>query len=313
MRNSFQRIGILFIVLSFAGGWIPAFAQAPLPVPQQPPVTQGVPLPVPSQVPAAYPPAELERIVSPIALYPDPLLAQVLAAATFSNEIPDAARWADQHHYLTGPSLTAAMAADQIPWDPSIQALIPFPSVLDMMASAMPWTQETGNAFLAQPNDVMDAVQRMRQQAVNYGYLRSNAQIAVHTGPYIEIVPVNPDYIIVPYYDPLIVFAPPRRGFFVGGAIRFGFGVPLGAAFAPWGWRTTHFVWPQRTVIINNAPWRRTWNNRATYEHSYAAPRYAGPRPAEQHRALERSEREREAARSGRRPREEHKEEHRRS
>jgi len=183
MRNSFQRIGILFIVLSFAGGWIPAFAQAPLPVPQQPPVTQGVPLPVPSQVPAAYPPAELERIVSPIALYPDPLLAQVLAAATFSNEIPDAARWADQHHYLTGPSLTAAMAADQIPWDPSIQALIPFPSVLDMMASAMPWTQEIGNAFLAQPNDVMDAVQRMRQQAVNYGYLRSNAQIAVHTGP----------------------------------------------------------------------------------------------------------------------------------
>jgi hypothetical protein len=264
-------------------------------------------------VPAAYPPAELDRIVSPIALYPDPLLAQVLAAATFSNEIPDAARWADQHHYLTGPSLTAAMAADQIPWDPSIQALIPFPSVLDMMASAMPWTQETGNAFLAQPNDVMDAVQRMRQQAVNYGYLRSNAQIAVHTGPYIEIVPVNPDYIIVPYYDPLIVFAPPRRGFFVGGAIRFGFGVSLGAAFAPWGWRTTHFVWPQRTVIINNAPWRRTWNNRATYEHAYAAPRYAGPRPAEQHRALDRSEREREAARSGRRPREEHKEENHRS
>jgi hypothetical protein len=153
-------------------------------------------------------------------VYPDPLLPQVLTAATFWTEIPDAARWADQHHYLTGPALTSAMAADQVPWDSSVQALVPFPSVLDMMASAMPWTQEIGSAFLAEPNNVMDAVQRMRQSAVQYGYLRSGSQVIVRTGPYIEIVPVNPSYIVVPYYDPLIVFAAPRPGFFVGGGIR---------------------------------------------------------------------------------------------
>jgi hypothetical protein len=89
--------------------------------------------------------------VSPIALYPDPLLAQVLAAATFSQDIPDAARWADDHHYLTGKAVTDAIAADRIPWDPSVQALLPFPSVLEMMASAMPWTQELGDAFLSDP------------------------------------------------------------------------------------------------------------------------------------------------------------------
>src|SRR5437870_1395914 len=111
--------------------------------------------------------------------------------------------------------------------------IVSFASVLDMMASDIAWTQELGNAFLTQPADVMDAVQRNRQKAVSYGYLRSNAQIMVVTGPYIEILPVNPDYIVIPYYDPLIVFAPPRRGIVVGTVIRFGFGVPLGVAFAP--------------------------------------------------------------------------------
>jgi hypothetical protein len=285
---------------------VPLFAQAPLPVPQAPPVQQApypqaAPLPVPQGAPV-YPAPELERIVSPIALYPDPLLAQVLAAATYADQIPDASRWADQHHYLTGPALTSAMAADQVPWDPSVQALLPFPSVLSMMASAMPWTQELGNAFLTQPNDVMDAVQRSRQTAVSYGYLRSNGQIVVATGPYIEIRPVNPDYIVVPYYDPLIVFAPPRRGFVVGTAIRFGFGVTLGVAFAPWGWHATHFGWREHAIVINNAPWRRTWINRTTYVHPYTVPRYAPhPQPhAEQHRLMERSEKERGEARAGR-------------
>ena len=305
MRNCSGKTLAFLVVVTIAGCWIaPVLAQAPLPVPQQPP--QGAPLPGSAPLPAAYPPAELDRVVSPIALYPDPLLAQVLTAATYYNDIPDAARWADQHHYLTGPALTAALAADQVPWDPSIQALVPFPSILDMMASDMPWTQEIGNAFLAQNNDVMDAVQRMRQSAVQYGYLRSGPQVIVRTGPYIEILPANPDFIVVPYYDPLIVFAPPRRGFFVGGAVRFGFGVTLGAAYAPWGWRTNRFAWNEHTVIINNAPWRRTWGNRSTYVHPYAVPRYTGPRPGEGHRVEERSRGEREAARSGGKYREEH-------
>jgi hypothetical protein len=242
------------------------------------------------------------------------LLAQVLSAATYYNQIPDAAGWADQHHYLSGPALTAAMAADQVPWDPSVQALIPFPSVLSMMAGAMPWTEEIGNAFLAQPNDVMDAVQRERQKAVSYGYLRSGPQMLVRTGPYVEILPVNPDYIVVPYYDPLIVFAPPRRGFALAGAVRFGFGVQLGVAFAPWGWRANRFVWAQHSVVINNAPWRRTWGNRLTYVHPYTVPRYApAPRAvAEQHRVVQRSVHERQEAQSGRKYKEEHHDEHRR-
>src|ERR1700730_11279672 len=140
--------------------------------------------------PPSFAPDELDQLVSRIALYPDPLLAQILAAATFSDQIPDAARWADQHHYLTGEELSRAIADDNLPWDPAVQALLPFPSVLDMMASDMRWTQDLGDAFLAQPDAVMDAVQRMRQQARDYGYLRTNSQVIVTGGPYIEIRPV---------------------------------------------------------------------------------------------------------------------------
>jgi hypothetical protein len=307
MLKSVRRIGSLLILVIVGPAVIGAMAQAPLPVPPQPAAQQGAPLPVPVQAPAAYPPGELERIVSPVALYPDPLLAQVLAAATFPDQIPEAARWADQHHYLIGPQLTAAMAADQIPWDPSVQALIPFPSILDMMAGSMPWTQEVGNAFLVQPNEVMDAVQRQRQRAVSYGYLRTNGQVVVRNGPYVEIVPVNPDYIVVPYYDPLVVFVPPRRGIVVGSAVRFGFGVTLGVAFVPWGWHANSFAWDRHTVIINNATWGRTWVNRTVYVHPYTVPRYApGPRPGDHHDLKERSQKEREESRGGKSFREEH-------
>ena len=144
-----------------------------------------------AQDPRYYPPQELEHLVSRVALYPDPLLAQVLAAASFSDQIPDAARWADQHRNVTGDALSRAISDDNLPWDPSVQALLPFPSVLGMMASDMPWTENLGNAFLAQHNDVMDAVQRMRHHAYEYGYLRTNPQIVVTGGPYIEIRPVR--------------------------------------------------------------------------------------------------------------------------
>src|SRR5262249_23924450 len=115
---------------------------APLPSPP------GAPLPAPAQIAPSYAPEELDRIVSPIALYPDPLLGQILTAATFSPEIPDAARWSDQHHYVPAAELPAAIAADRLPWQPGVQALLPFPQVLDMMASSMPWTEELGGAFL---------------------------------------------------------------------------------------------------------------------------------------------------------------------
>src|SRR6202049_917454 len=156
--------------------------------------------------PPSFAPDQLDQLVSRIALYPDALLAQILAAATYPDQIHDAARWGDQHHYLTGQALADAIQADQLPWDPSVQALLPFPSVLDTMASDLNWTTDLGNAFLAQQQDVMDAAQSRRQKAKQYGYLRTNSQVIVAGGPYVTILPANPAYIVVPYYDPGIVF-----------------------------------------------------------------------------------------------------------
>ncbi len=270
-----------------------------------------VAVPVSAQAPPpSFGPPQLDQLVARIALYPDPLVAQILAGATYPEQIPDAARWADEHHYLTGQALANAIQGDQVPWDPSVQALLPFPSVLGMMASDMTWTTDLGDAFLAQQQDVMDAVQRQRRKAYDYGYLRSNGQIIVGAGPYISITPVSPGYVVVPYYDPGIVFIRPRPGFFVGGAIRFGFGVTIGAFFRPWGWGYGRFDWGRHDIFINNAPWRRTWVNRGTYVHPYAdIHRYTytpGQRAPEHHEMEQRSDRERQAEQQGRRVQEEH-------
>jgi hypothetical protein len=282
-------VKFLLLLAMFAA--VPVFAQAPPPPPMRSP-------------------AELDQIVSRIALYPDPLVAQILAAATFPDQIPDAAKWSDEHHYLAGKPLADAIQGDQLPWDPSVQALLPFPSVLEMMAGDMNWTTDLGNAFLAQQGDVMDAVQRQRRKARDFGYLRTNAQIVVGAGPYITIMPVDPGFVVVPYYDPAIVFFAPRPGFFVGGGIRFGFGVSLGVYFGPWGWGPGfgRFDWGAHAVFINNARWGRTWANRGAYVHPYAGVRRFGPgeRAVERHDLHVRSERERSAAREGRRAREEH-------
>jgi len=270
-----------------------------------------IPLLAQGPPPPIFPPQQLDGLVSRVALYPDPLLAQILAAATFSDQIPDAARWADQHHYLTGDALARDIQEDQLPWDPSVQALLPFPSVLDMMASDPGWTRQLGDAFLAQNVDVMDAVQRMRHQAQSFGYLRTNGQVIVTGGPYVEIVPVNPAVMYVPFYDPLIVFARPRPGFVVARGITFSFGIAIGPAFRPWGWGTNRFVWNTHTVIINNAEWRRNWVNRTTYVHPYTIRRAVVPGPAprapERHVLQGRTDREKAVEKSGgRRPVEEH-------
>jgi hypothetical protein len=220
-----------------------------------------------------YSPDQLDHLVSRVALYPDPLLAQVLAAATFPDEIPDAARWADQNRGMNGDQLAGRIQDDQLPWDPSVQALLPFPAVLGNMASDMRWTTDLGDAFLSNQQEVMFAVQRMRQRARDYGYLRSGPQIVVSGGPYIAIAPARPDYIVVPYYDPVVVYERPRPGFFVGAAIGFRFGVVVGAAYRPWGWGYNRISWNERVVIVNNAPWRRTWVNRTVYVHPYTVRR----------------------------------------
>ena len=259
---------------------------------------------VSAQPPPTFAPPQLDQLVSRIALYPDPLLAQILAAATYPNDIPPATQWADQHHYLTGQALANAISGDQLPWDPSVQALLPFPSVLDMMNGDMNWTTQIGNAFLAEQQNVMDAVQRQRAVAQRYGYLRTNGQVVVSGGPYITVMPVNPAFVVVPYYDPGIVFFPPRPGFVIGGAIRFGFGVSIGGFFAPWGWAPggIRFDWGGHAVFLNNARWGRTWVNRGGYVHPYAGIRRPEPgfvRPAEPHTLRPRSEPERSCTTDG--------------
>jgi hypothetical protein len=285
----------------------PVFAQAQ-DAQQAPPQDQTQP------PPPSYAPAQLDSLVARIALYPDSLLAQVLTASTYSNQIPDAATWADQHHYLSGQDLANAIQSDQLPWDPSVQALLPFPSVLDTMAGDMEWTNNLGNAVLGNHDAVMDAVQRQRQKAEQYGYLRTNQQIVVSNGPYITIDPANPAYIIVPAYNPLVVFAPPRPGFFVGGAIGVGFGVTIGAFFRPWGWGYTRFGWGSHEIFVNNVRWNRTWVNRGVYVHPYPGlPRYAAAAHynsavhyQEHHETITRSTAERNAAHEGHAYHEEH-------
>jgi hypothetical protein len=189
----------------------------------------------------------------------------------------------------------------------------------------MRWTQDMGDAFLGQQQEVMYAVQRMRQRARDYGYLRSGPQIVVAGGPYITIMPARADYIVVPTYDPVVVYARPRPGFFIGAAIGFRFGVGVGVAFRPWGWGYNRIAWDRRVVFINNAPWQRTWVNRYEYHHPYTVryyPEHHYVREHENHghevayRAHERNEERREErheehARDERR--EEHHEEHARA
>jgi hypothetical protein len=175
---------------------------------------------------------------------------------------------------MTPDAVARAIQDDGLPWDPSVVALLPFPTVLDMMAGNMGWTQELGNAVLANRAAVMDAVQHQRELARNYGYLRSNSQIrVVQSGPGdIEILPVEPGYVYVPYYNPYVVYSRPRPGFYVGGAITFGPRIVVGS-FAPWGWGRSSLGWREHRIIVNNRPWERTWVNRRAYVHPYQAPR----------------------------------------
>jgi Protein of unknown function (DUF3300) len=269
----------------------PIVRQPPPPPPpdqQQTQPYQAPPPPPPAdaqqqQQPAPPPvaPQQLDQIVQRIALYPDPLLAQVLTASTFPEQIPEAAGWAHEHANLTGDPLAQAIQADNLPWDPSVLALLPFPSVLDMMARDQQWTNSLGNAVLAQRPDVMDAVQRQRRAAHDFGYLASTPyDTVVDNGGYLEIQPVNPAYYYVPVYNPAVVFYAPRPGFVVTTGIRFGPAITIGPAFGVWGWYGAGFGWGGHTILIDHRPWGRTYYNRGVYVHPYAHPyvRPVGPR-----------------------------------
>ena len=276
-EDKFSRLMLLLsLVALFA---FQTKAQNPPPPPPPPPAAEAAPPPAPPG--PLLTEKQLENLVARIALYPDPLLAQILTSSTYWNEIPEAAAWANEHSYLKGDALADAIRADNLQWDPSVLALIPFPSVLNLMAQDLAWTEQLGNAVLTRRADVMDAVQRLRKKAREFGYLRTNPYCTVvENDGYIEIFPVNPAYIYVPTYDPLVVFAAPRPGFFIGGAIGWGPAVVITAGFFPWGWAHPYFGWRAHVIFFDATPWGRVWANRGYYFQPYAHPwvRPVGPR-----------------------------------
>jgi len=214
--------------------------------------------PAPSQTPQgpAYQtqsPDQLQQLVAPIALYPDSLVAQILGAATFPEQVVEADRWVQNHPDLKGDAL--AQAVDQEPWDPSVKALAAFPSVLGNMDKNLSWTSSLGDAYYNQQQDVTDAIQVMRQKAEQAGNLSSTQQQTVTTqGSTISIEPAVPDVVYVPAYDPWIVYGPPLvawpgwypyPGIWFGGPSLF-FGVGFGIGFFGgygWGWHHWGYDW----------------------------------------------------------------------
>ena len=208
---------------------------------------------------------QLDSLVAPVALYPDPLLAQVLAASTYPLEIIQLQQWLGRNKGLTGQALTDAVM--QQDWDPSVQALAPLPDLVKRLSDDIKWTTDLGNAFLAQQSDVMDAVQRMREKAKAAGNLKSNEQMKVDTQAVegkqvIVIQSASPEVVYVPVYSPVMVYGPPiypyppiyypPPSYYVAGAVfAFGVGIAIGAAWGGsygWGCGWGH----HNTIIINN-------------------------------------------------------------
>ncbi len=213
-------------------------------------------------LPANLNASQIDALTSPIALYPDALVAQVLAASTYPNEITEAAQWLQANSNLQGQALMDAVNQQQ--WDPSVQALTQFPSVLDNMANNLSWTSALGSAYYNQPQDVMNSVQRLRAQAQAAGNLKSNSQITVvqQAPQTIVIQPTNPQVVYVPTYNPTVVYGTPYSppGYSTGamvatGLISFGLGVAVGAAInnscCGWGWNSWGMGWHGGTVVYN--------------------------------------------------------------
>jgi hypothetical protein len=205
----------------------------------------------PSEETSKIPNDQLDSLVAPIALYPDPLLAQTLAASTYPLELIQLQQWLAKNSGLKDKALADAVAKQ--PWDPSIQAMAALPDLVKRLADDIQWTTDLGNAFLAQQNDVMDAVQRMRKKAQETGNLKSTEQQKVETKvienkSFIVVEQANPQVVYVPSYDPVVVYGPPiypyppiyypPAGYYAAGmAISFGVGLAMGAAWGGgWGW-----------------------------------------------------------------------------
>lgn len=154
-----------------------------------------------------YDQAELDALLAPVALYPDPLLSQVLMASTYPADVAEAAAWLLANPHLRGEE--AVHAAQHEPWDPSVKSLLAFPDVLARMDESPRWMMDLGQAFLAQEAQVMNTIQSLRRRAQAAGHLQSNEHYAVQEqGPLIALVPVQPHVVYVPYYSPYVVYGP---------------------------------------------------------------------------------------------------------
>jgi hypothetical protein len=219
----------------------------------------------PDEAAPKIPDDQLDSLVAPIALYPDPLLAQVLAASTYPLEVIQLQQWLTKNKGLSDKALADAVMKED--WDPSVQALAALPDVAKRLADDIKWTTDLGNAFLAQQSDVMDAVQRMRAKAKDTGNLKPSEQQKVETKvienkTVIIIEQANPQVVYVPTYNPVVVYGPPiypyppiyypPPGYYAAGmAISFGVGVAMGAAWGGgWGY---HSHWGgNNNITINN-------------------------------------------------------------
>jgi len=268
MKSSFLNEtarGFLAIALSML--LIPAgqpglFAQDAPPPPPQGDYQQGPP-------PGNYVPLgadQLNQLVAPIALYPDSLVAQVLTAATYPQQVQEASNWLAQTANM--PPEQRAAAANTMQWDPSVKALTAFPSVVSNLARNYQWAQALGNAYYNQPGDVMNAVQAMRMQAQQAGHLRSDSHYRVYDNSGVVVIePAVANVVYVPYYDPWAVYGvpiSPWRGYYWGGPPRgvvlaagLGIGFAAGisiALFSNYGWGYHHWEpnWRGGVVVYNH-------------------------------------------------------------
>jgi len=236
----------------------------------------------------AFSQQDLDRLLAPIALYPDALLSQILMASTYPLEVAEAARWSRDHPGLAGDH--AVRAVDDKDWDPSVKSLTAFPQILAMMDENRQWTENLGEAFLAQEPHVMETVQQLRQKAYAAGHLKSTEQLnVIRRDQTIVVEPAHPEVVYVPYYDPFVVYGPwwypahppfywrPWPGYYVRPGVSFGFywGPPVrvspGFFFGRFDWPRRHVqvvhannyyyarrpLVVERNVIIHNAP--RIW------------------------------------------------------
>jgi len=227
---------------------------------QAPPPADAKAAAAPAEAAVKLPPEQLDSLVAPIALYPDPLLAQTLAASTYPLELVQLQQWLAKNKSLKDKALADAVAKE--PWDPAVQSMAAFPDAVKRLADDIQWTADLGNAFLAQQSDVMDAVQRMRKKAKDNNALASGEQQkvetkVVETKEVIVIEPAKPDVIYVPSYSPTYVYGPPVYPYppvyyppYTPGAAFVGFtmGVMIGAA---WGGAWGHCGWGHNDINVN--------------------------------------------------------------